>query len=526
MKKIINKISLAAASLLTICSCSDFLSTTPYDFVAPETFYTTESNCKMALAGVYSTISQLGVYGNFYSALISGSDDLSFYTRKASATASKVFGNDHGPSESNIWEAWAELYGGINNANMFIENIDGSELSDDLKKQWKAEVRFLRAYYHFLLVQGWHEVPVRKESFKDVNKSSMAATSHGEALKWIISEMEACVNDVDDSAYDKSPSHIKKNTVMGVLARVYLWSAGYPNNGGKADYEKASYWANEVKKSAKHQLNPDYESIWKMMCGDQYDATYNESIWEAEFYGSRDDGNQTMGRIGNTLGNLDKRPNPTSSGFFAGTLLLWDLYSDNDPRRDVSMAPYSINKNGAQVAWKDNQIINRTCGKFRREWEPAYSYQKNWTPENFPILRYSDVLLMIAEAENEANQNPTALAYECLNLVRERANQAAVEGLTYAQFQQEVRDERGRELCFEALRKYDLVRWGIYVDRIRTDLGNAIEDARWPNGTNKEHNDGGVAAFVERTTDKHQFLPIPEKELGVNMLLQQNSYWK
>ena len=527
MKKTIIRISLAVASVLSICSCADFLTTTPYDFDNPETFYTTEKNCKMALAGVYSAITQAGTYGNRYSVYISGCDDMSFWYRKAADTATQVPGNGHTPAHADIFEAWADFYTGINSANIFLEKIDASDLSDELKIKYKGEAKFLRAFYHFILVQGWYEVPIRTESINDVNSASLAATSHAEALKWIIKEMEDCVDMVDDSAYDKSPSYVKKNTVMGILARVYLWSAGYPNNGGKADYEKAAYWANEVKKSGKHQLNPDFESLWKMMCGDQYDAVYNESIWEAEFYGSRDDGNMTMGRIGNTLGNLDSTPTKVCSGFCAGSLLLWDLYSADDPRRDVTMCPYYYDKTSKKITWKDSEIIKRTCGKFRREWEPAYSANKNWTPENFPLLRYSDVLLMLAEAENEANQGPTALAYECINLVRARALQPELTaGLDYAAFQQEVRDERARELTFEALRKYDLIRWGIYVDRIKNDLGTAITDTRWKNGTKETAKDGGVSAFVTRTSEKHQFLPIPEKELAVNLLLEQNKYWK
>jgi hypothetical protein len=86
---------------------------------------------------------------------------------------------------------------------------------------------------------------------------------------------------------------------------------------------------------------------------------------------------------------------------------------------------------------------------------------------------------MLAEAENEANQGPTTLAYECINEVRKRAGITEVEGLSYADFQQLVRDERGRELCFESLRKYDLVRWGIYVKAVHDDLGAAVADSRW-----------------------------------------------
>ena len=92
-------------------------------------------------------------------------------------------------------------------------------------------------------------------------------------------------------------------------------------------------------------------------------------------------------------------------------------------------------------------------------------------------------------------------------------------------FRQAVRDERGRELAFEALRKYDLIRWGIYVSTIRDNLGAATKDKRWTNGTDPANKFGGAAVFAQRTADKHQFLPIPERELGVNTLLKQNKYW-
>lgn len=73
--------------------------------------------------------------------------------------------------------------------------------------------------------------------------------------------MEECVDMVDDSSYDLSPSHVKKTTVRGILARVYLWKAGYPANDGTTCYAKAAEWAKKVKDSNKHHLNPDIYAI-------------------------------------------------------------------------------------------------------------------------------------------------------------------------------------------------------------------------------------------------------------------------
>ena len=227
------------------------------------------------------------------------------------------------------------------------------------------------------------------------------------------------------------------------------------------------------------------------------------------------------------IGNIQKSTaNPGtgySYGFYAPTLILWDLYEAGDNRRDLYIAPYQIKANGEKSNWTATQIVQRACGKFRREWETSSNKQKSYTPENYPILRYADVLLMLAEAENEANQGPTALAYECINAVRSRAGLTTpLSGLSYEAFQQELRDERGRELCFESLRKYDLVRWGIYVDAIHNKLGAATQDSRWAPGNQYQ----GVKDYVSRTQERHQFMPIPTKELDVNGKLQQNIYWK
>lgn len=521
---IIGLITLLVA--LSVTSCSDFLESKAYDFVSPENFYKNKEEAKMGLAGVYFALTREHVYGNRYSCMLSNVDDLSFYHRPATATVTQVFGNDHNTSNTDIYYAWQAIYKGIESANMFLESVEKSDIDDNEKKKMLGEAKFLRAFYHFLLVQAWKDVPLRKSAFKDVNKSALPATPQAEAFDWIIREMEETLEMVDNTTYDSSPSYVKRTVVEGVLARVCLARAGYPTNGGKPYYEKAVKYAKAVKDSQKHKLNPDIYAIWKNMASDKYDKVYNESMWEAEFLGTREfDGNYTEGRIGNVIGN--KQQNGSADGlgysywFYGGTLILWDLFEEKDQRRDLSMAPYWYNANDVKQVYNANQIIQRSCGKYRREWETSKPKHKNYTQENYPILRYADVLLMLAEAENEVNQAPTPLALEAVNSVRVRAGVNPLpEGMTYMEFQQEIRNERGRELCFESLRKYDLVRWGIYTDAI-SKLGEATYDSRWATGDNFTT----ARAFAERTQKKHEFLPIPTLELSINTELAQNPLW-
>lgn len=148
----------------------------------------------------------------------------------------------------------------------------------------KGETKFLRAYYHFLLVQSWYEVPIRTETVTDINNSSLAATPHAEAIDWIIKEMEDCIDLVDDSKYDLSPSHVKKDDCSRHIGTRLLMACRSPSNGGKEFYEKQAKYAKAVYDSHKHKLyHGEHLAIWKNIASDKYDTEYNESMWEVEF---------------------------------------------------------------------------------------------------------------------------------------------------------------------------------------------------------------------------------------------------
>ena len=88
-------------------------------------------------------------------------------------------------------------------------------------------------------------------------------------------------------------------------------------------------------------------------------------------------------------------------------------------------------------------------------------------------------------------------------------------------FMQLIRNERGRELCFESLRKYDLIRWGIFVDAMQDYIDDEL-DPDWGTG-----NTAALAAQIARNVQaRHVLLPIPSIELGVNTALRQNSLWR
>lgn len=561
-----NKILTALAFCLTLGSC-DFLDTVPQDFVAPENFFKNQEEAFMSLTTVYNRLTRQEVYGNIYPLMVVGTDDLGYYDRNTIPVG--IYNNNYSTSDPDVLNLWKYLYDAINNANFLLENIDNvPDMNPDTKTLYVGEAKFLRAYCYFLLAQCWGDVPYRTASQESAIDVDLAKTPQKEVLENVVAEMEEAEKMVAE--IDAVPTgRINKSAVRGILARVYLKLAGWPVNGGKPMYEKAAFWAKEVNKNSKHRLNPDYKQIFINLASDVADTQYRESIWEAEFKGNRQDAHQGSGRIGNTIGISNGDNSLTSEGYSYGfiscTINLWDMYNDingdgmvdegfeqgsvnerqhPDARRDWNIAPYRFAKKSSgeyikldwgykgmkniNVEGEDKgiftatQYVQRNAGKYRREYEVITPRDKNQTPINYPILRYSDVLLMIAEAENEVNQGPTQAAYAAINAVRKRSI-AGVEEITnmdYATFKQLVKDERARELCFEGTRKYDLIRWGEdYTHNMRAVASNT-NDSRWDSGKRF------AASYANNATERYKWLPIPNRELGLNKLLEQNSAWK
>jgi hypothetical protein len=530
MRKLRNLIVII--TLLSLNACNT-LELKPEGFISPEVFYKNENEAFMALTGVYNPLANESFYGRDWFYAFNIQDDLGYYDRNY--TNEELFLNNFSYTNARVNNLWKNLYTGVNRANSFLENIDRVSFKDDaLKEAYRGEAMFLRAYYYFILSSMWGDVPFRDKSVQSVSQESqIEATSTSDVFNFVVNEMEAAVPKVYDADKLTAVGRISKSTVQGILARVYLKMAGYPLNQGKPAYEKALFWGNEVKKSAKHSLNTDYTKVFINYAQDVTDVTFRESIWEIEFKGNRLDGHETAGLMGsyNGIYNNDNISEDTPGwcyGYLSCTLKLEDLYKlpEDAVRKGWNVAAYRYNYNATtkvrtKTNWTTAQLVYRNAGKFRREYELVSPKAKDYTPINFPVLRYADVLLMIAEADNEINAIPSNLAYECLNLVRKRAmpSAPAVAGLTQGTFRQMIRDERARELCFEGERKNDLIRWGIYVDAMTNGRTMMVADSRWH--VNKKY----ASAIANYTSERHVLYPIPSSELATNHKMKQSPLW-
>lgn len=506
-----------AALLCTASGCKKFLSTEPKDFITPTNYYTTREHIVFALNGVYDILGNRALYQYQMLGRMGLEADEGFYNRTAVTTGLPMYVFD--PSDAELTNHWRILYEGINRANLLLENLDKPEMDDNERQIIKGETIFLRAYYYFLLVTSWGDVPLIIKASDSVTGHNQKRTPANEVYTRITADMELAyqlVNSVHNIG--NQAGRVSKSAVAGILTRVNLHWAGRPLMN-ESRYEEARKWALEVMDPANgHTLLDAYEQVFINHAQDLYDL--RESIWEVEFQGNGMDIYTEYGHVGNVNGIAATAASTVgyATALLNATKHLYDLYEEGDTRRDWAIAPFRYSGND-KVYWGSHQIYNRNCGKWRREYETLLPKTNHGTPQNFPILRFADVLLMFAEVENTLN-GPTAEAHYALNLVRSRANASTYSGANSvsnpAVFDKIIIEERSRELCFETLRKGDLIRKGQFID--------AMKAAELEIKSN-----GGAFAFgalaASNVSTRHLLYPIPSRELSLNRALIQNPGW-
>lgn len=527
MKKI-NYIILTVL-ILNTAACNKYLETTPKDFISPENYYNSESDLNNALAGVYDSFAQDGTYGRqLVIELAQGTDE--GFRKRAPATDIFVHKYNHNASDATVLACWRQLYEGINRANLLLANIDKPTMDETKRKDIKGQALFLRAHSYFLLVSLYGDVPLLLSPTLSAENVNQERTASVKIYAKILEDMTAAQEMV--SAF-KHPGTVSKTAIQGILARVCLKMAGFPLNE-VSKYADAKKWALEVVNSQIHSLNPDYTQIFKNQSADLYDLTSKESIWEIEFFGNNINTTAREGsRFANQLAIRYSGADVTVVGFgyasVGATGTLFKTYGINtiDMRRDWNIAPfrYSTANPPVETPHLATEFYDRDSGKWRRRFETVIPKNTDWGPTNLPVLRYADVLLMLAEAENELNGPTNALPY--FNLVRARAGASTtypngtglslVEVNTKENFQKAIMSERARELAFEGLRKMDLIRWNTFLPVLKAVGADILANA--PAGLKYS------TVGYDNVQERHKLLPIPTAEVSLNKSIVQNPGW-
>jgi hypothetical protein len=489
-------LSVAAIVLLSFNSCNKFLDQKPITDVSTEVVFSDVPSALKALAGVYSRMVGDAGYGirvSLYYPL--DTDEVQGPTGAGDNDRRDIARYAATPGNAQITNPFNQMFAGIEYANICIANIpkmamytNGTDQEKKKLQRMYGEALTLRAQFYTEAIRNWGDLPANFAPASTLATSNPfpTRTNRDTIYDRLLEDLKLAATLVPwrnelSAIGDGADERITKGTVKGLRARIALYRGGFSlRQDGvvkrSTDYLKyyqiAREEAAEVMASNQHSLNPSYKALWKDQVNARAVADPNgELMFQASGIGGVGAGDTKLayynGPTVNGLGNKSVNILPTY--FYA--------FDSTDLRRDVTCAVYNVAADGSA---KIGQAITAICdGKYRRDWisnptvSPTNAIQ--YFSLKWQILRYSDVMLMFAEAENELN-GPTAAAYNAVNQVRRRgfgqsittAN-AAVDlpaGLNKADFFNAIVKERSLELGGEGVRKYDLIRWNLLAAKI------------------------------------------------------------
>jgi starch-binding outer membrane protein, SusD/RagB family len=487
--------------LLVSAGCKKYLDQKPITEVGSDQVFSDVSGAYKALAGVYSRLVGDAGYGIRLSLYYPvDNDEMQGPTGAADNDRRDIARYSATPGNAQITNPFNQLFQGIEYANICIENIPKMALYADSKQLQRmyGEALTLRAQFYLEAIRNWGDLPAHFSPAYTLaaanpfpSRVSMDTLyTHLLADLKVAEDIVPWRNDIAAMG-DATDERITKGAVKALRARIALFRGGYAlrQTGGMqrgsdymAYYQIARDECNDIITSGQHALNPSYKALWKdQVCAHAVADPQGELMFQASAIGLTGAEDTKLGYYNgptvNALGN--KSVNVLPNYYY--------LFDSTDLRRDVTCAIYNVAANGTT---KIGQALTAICdGKYRRDWisnpvvSPTNAVQ--YFGLKWQIIRYSDALLMFAEADNEINNGPTAAAYNAVNMVRRRGYgkplttpDATVDlpaGLSKTAFFAAIVRERALELGGEGTRKYDLIRWNLLTTALNETKANLLK---------------------------------------------------
>jgi hypothetical protein len=495
--KIYRLIVLATALLLAACAKLD---KEPLDEISSSSFWKTQADADMALAGVYARLNcstfdfnqiMLDIMAGDANEAVSGQGGGQGYRLMA-------LGNILPTSGSMVTNIFTHCYQGISSCNFFLENIDRVPIPEDIKNRYKGEVRFLRALFYFKLTNNYGGVPLYEKTVT-AEESMVPQQSKEEVAKLILSDLDFAITNLPNTAYK---GHAVKGSALALKAKVQLFNQ---------QWAAAAQTASQVIQDGRFSLYDNYRNLFlaagqtnnpEIMFSNRYlnpDYSSQQDIvlsWHAIFNPRQE--------FVDAFECTDGKPISSSPLYDPN-----DWKKNRDPRLLLNVRRYrepAVNSSGQTVYFNENNVSESG-------WEPMKGINVDALPVDYStkseqdwiLIRYAEVLLIYAEAKNEAS-GPDATVYNAVNAIRARPGidmPPLAQGFTKEQMRQSIRQERRVELGMEGHRYDDVRRWKTAETYIPTlvDPGGALR---------------------KFDPSKNYVLPFPQSEIDANPALVQN----
>ena len=520
--------------IFALSSCSKALMEKPYSFLSPENFYKNEADAKTAINGVYSALYTYDLYLQPIWNLTMLDDD-------HVSGADWFLGTSGAGNPQGYWGVdgpWVGFYTIISRANTVIENIEplNQNIDTEIKTRILGEAYFLRGWAYFQLVQLYGGVPLRLASLSKESDINKPRASVVEVYNTVFSDLKKAETMLFPVGHPKAgeAGRVTRGVAKGFLAKAYLTLASCAVNSGNVivrggldngnySYTKAAvkgyegvdaklYFglardkAMEQINSKEYSLFPSWKTVWS-----KSGRNNTEHLWEIQ--------SMSGSSFVNNLHNYFSALSTFGRGAVWATNNHYSDYEDADLRALDGIAHNYQTNTGARYFYPSSQAAlykvvngltyNNNGTTDNRAYVIKYADVTEPTLANsdayYPIMRYAEILLIYAEAANEANGAPTMESYAQLNAVRSRSKAtAAPAGMSLEQFRSYVLAERARELLFEGIRRFDLMRWNVYLQ-----VMNKIS--------------AGQNNISKVRSQRNLLLPIPLGELNSNQSIKENN---
>ena len=495
---------IATTLTFMIVSCESELELAPETNFNNEQVFATEAGVESAINGMWVNYVSGGFHGSAYHALLNPLSGKFYSNQGASEDATSL---NCLPINTWLERLWPDMYSTINNANIIISNLENTSVELSNKETSLGQAYFIRAYTYFDLVQLFGDVPLRTEptTSADLHKQRAAKS---EVYNLIISDLEKAKQLLPDFG-EYRPERPVKYAANVVLAKVYMRLAG-EDNGDPTKWQDAYNELIEV--YGKYSLVSDYYTLFQF---DPFVENTSESILELQY------GHGAAGRSSDII----RTYTPSNYYFFPSAIRTFGRVRPNketfdehvntyptDPRIDATFIynSYLRNNGNEQPTYPARTNGNNGFTYLKKYLDPTYN--GTTTERNMIKLRYADVLLMLAEIENELNGPDNAYQYvnEVLERARNSSNPPSAEpanwsGMDQEQFRERIMIERRFELLGEGHEWFDTRRRG-YEHFLQEVVEKHNSHPTFDPGTD----------YVYPVSIKNMLLPIPSSEISGN----------
>lgn len=437
----------------TIMSCKKFLNIVPVDNLSGNNFWQTKTDVEGFTNGLYGSFRAKVGQGSGFSQVadircaplvnVSAGSYLSLLTTNNLKTleANAQWTSTNNFRTNTRWKEFFDIVAAANILYTKIDEVPASALSENERKQYKAEAVFMRNLSYFMMIRLYGDVPYYTTGFSE---AKLPRTPMVTVLRSCIADMEAVKGDLPWVYADPSKIGVRamRGSAIALLMHMNMWAAGFDpvENNKTAYYDAVINLGKELETTADYRLlpydNDQYKTIFK--------GRTKESLFEVFQNANNGEKLSPYSNLGYLLSHypLKGTVNNTASLAYYEKEWMDKIYSDGAP-------------DGRKEAWFENRTANNGTFQFKK-FANVYAEGLNiLNDDNIIIFRLSDAYLLAAEAN--ANRDSETEAKRYLNKVRDRAN-ASVITSTGETLKDDIYYERVRELMGEGHYFYDLVR--------------------------------------------------------------------